>query len=128
MPFEWLLGFFQCLQYQSVSIVISQDLYKEDLDKVPQAASPIRGILFFLPGVLVDEFSVLADKPIALVRELFIYPAPSLYNVAMLCPQLHHELREPLLSITKLLRQRRILFGHFWKTGAHGDRLVELNR
>tara|TARA_Y100000991_G_C21936466_1_gene333194 strand:+ start:159 stop:530 length:372 start_codon:yes stop_codon:yes gene_type:complete len=123
VPFEWLLGFFHCLQYQSVSIVISQDLYKEDLDKATQAASPIRGIspaaLLLPPGVLVDEFSVLADKPIALVRELFIYPAPSLYNVAMLCPQLHHEFCEPLFSITKLARQRRILSGHVWKASAH---------
>ena len=47
---------------------------------------PANVLLLQPDQLLVDKFRVLTDKPIALVRELLIYPAPSLYNVAMLCP------------------------------------------
>ena len=54
---------------------------------------------------LVDKFRVLMDKPIILLRELLINPAPGLQHTTMLRPQLHYELGVPLLSISRLLRQ-----------------------
>ena len=66
---------------------------------------PANVLLLQPDQLLVDKFRVLTDKPIILIRELLINPAPGLQHTTMLRPQLHHELGEPLLSISRLLRQ-----------------------
>ena len=50
----------------------------------------------------VHEFSVFADKPVALIRESLIDAAPSLDDVAALCPQLANELCKSFKAIPRL--------------------------
>ncbi len=51
----------------------------------------------------VDEFSVLADKPVVLVREFFIDLAPFINDVVAMCPQFTNELRESFHAIPRPL-------------------------
>ena len=50
----------------------------------------------------VHEFSVFADKPVALIRESLIDAATSLNNVSALCPQFANELCESFAAIPSL--------------------------
>ena len=67
----------------------------------------------------VDEFSVLADKPVVLVREFFIDLAPFINDVVAMCPQFTNELRESFLAIPRPLRDQRILLRYFWISKGH---------
>ena len=50
----------------------------------------------------VYEFSVFADKPVALICESLVDAAPSLNNMSSLCPQFANELCESFPAIPSL--------------------------
>ena len=85
-----------------------------------EVIAPIR---FAIPDrSSVNEFSVFADKPVGLIRELFIDAAPSFDDVAALCPQFTYELGESFPVIPGLHGHQGILLRYFWISRVHLDR------
>ena len=72
-----------------------------------------------LDGSSVNDFSVFADKPVVFIRELLIDSAPSLDEVAALCPQLTNELGESFPVISSLHGHQGILLRDFWISRGH---------
>ena len=70
----------------------------------------------------VNEFSVFADQPVVFIRELLIDPAPSLDEVAALCPQFTNELGESLPVISSLHGNQGILLRYFWISRGYVNR------
>ena len=76
-----------------------------------------------LGGSSVHEFSVFVDKPVVLIRESLIDAAPSLDDVAALCPQLANELGESFPVTPRLLGHQGILLRYFGISRGHLDRV-----
>ena len=70
----------------------------------------------------VHEFSVFADKPVALIRESLIDAAPSLNNVSALCPQFANELCESFPVTHRLHGHQGILLRYFGISRGHLNR------
>ena len=71
----------------------------------------------------VHEFSVFADKPVVLIRKSLVDAAPSLDDVAALCPQLANELGESFLVTLRLHDHQGILHRYFAISRGHLDRV-----
>ena len=71
----------------------------------------------------VNEFSVFADEPVVLIRESLIDAAPSLDDVAALCPQLTDEFGESFPVTPRLHGHQGILLGYFGISRGHLDRV-----
>ena len=73
-------------------------------------------------GSSVHEFSVYADKPVVLIRKSLVDAAPSLDDMAALCPQLANELGESFPVIPRLHSHQGILLRYFGISRGHLDR------
>ena len=95
------------------------------LSRGPVSTEVIALMALALPqpdGSSVNEFSVLADKPVVLIREFFFDASPSLDDLAALCPQFTYELGESFPVIPRLHGYQGILFRYFWISRGHLDR------